>query len=240
MRKALIPENRFGQYFFYAIGEIVLIMAGILLALQVNEWNQTRKNRIEEKLILDRLNKELNSNSDRLFNLLNGIERKESALVRVAAILNGKPIVNDSIFLSDVVTSSLWGWTIQPLQRLVFEEINNNGKLVLIQNTELRKSISELYNFIEIAEGTALVRTGNLSKIVYAIIPRENETSISSLLTHAQMNILTKKIIDSNIDQTIVYEQNRSKYLKEYWNRFNESISRIREAIDNELIQTNN
>ena len=43
MRKALIPENRFGRYFFHAVGEIVLVMIGILLALQVNTWNDGRK-----------------------------------------------------------------------------------------------------------------------------------------------------------------------------------------------------
>ena len=55
MRKALIPENRFGRYFFYAVGEIVLVVIGILIALQVNNWNENRKNRIYEKRILNEL-----------------------------------------------------------------------------------------------------------------------------------------------------------------------------------------
>jgi len=40
MRNALIPESRFGRYFFYALGEIVLVGIGILIALQVNNWNE--------------------------------------------------------------------------------------------------------------------------------------------------------------------------------------------------------
>lgn len=49
MRSALIPENRFGRYFFYALGEIVLVVVGILIALQVNNWNENRKTAKQEK-----------------------------------------------------------------------------------------------------------------------------------------------------------------------------------------------
>lgn len=52
IRKQLITENlptgqagKFSKYLLYAIGEIVLVMIGILLALQVNNWNEERKDR---------------------------------------------------------------------------------------------------------------------------------------------------------------------------------------------------
>jgi len=44
IRQKLLSENRFRKYLIYAIGEIVLVMIGILLALQVNNWNEDRKN----------------------------------------------------------------------------------------------------------------------------------------------------------------------------------------------------
>jgi len=40
IRKQLLDENKTGRYFKYAIGEIILVMIGILLALQINNWNQ--------------------------------------------------------------------------------------------------------------------------------------------------------------------------------------------------------
>ncbi len=43
-RKKLADDNKFFKYTRYAIGEIVLVMVGILLALQVNDWNENRKN----------------------------------------------------------------------------------------------------------------------------------------------------------------------------------------------------
>jgi hypothetical protein len=44
-----MEKNKTGKYFKYAIGEIVLVMIGILLALQVSNWNQERKDRIRKR-----------------------------------------------------------------------------------------------------------------------------------------------------------------------------------------------
>jgi hypothetical protein len=47
-----MSENKTGKYFKYAIGEILLVMVGILLALQVNNWNEWKKDRKKEQKIL--------------------------------------------------------------------------------------------------------------------------------------------------------------------------------------------
>ncbi|MFK7783267.1 DUF6090 family protein, partial [Psychroserpens sp.] len=48
IRYNLMSENKTGKYFKYAIGEIVLVVIGILIALQINNWNEQRKTRISE------------------------------------------------------------------------------------------------------------------------------------------------------------------------------------------------
>lgn len=52
-------RNKVRTYLFYAIGEIALVMIGILLALQVNNWNEERKLMNEEQIILNALHEEL-------------------------------------------------------------------------------------------------------------------------------------------------------------------------------------
>jgi hypothetical protein len=62
IRQNLLMENKTGKYFKYAIGEIVLVMIGILLALQVNNWNENRKIRNTEQRLLRDLRTEIQSN----------------------------------------------------------------------------------------------------------------------------------------------------------------------------------
>ena len=49
IRQKLLSENKFSKYLIYAIGEVVLVVIGILLALSVNTWNENRKQEIVEK-----------------------------------------------------------------------------------------------------------------------------------------------------------------------------------------------
>lgn len=44
IRKRLLSENKFSKYLLYAVGEIVLVVIGILIALGINDWNENRKN----------------------------------------------------------------------------------------------------------------------------------------------------------------------------------------------------
>ena len=63
-----MAENKFTKYLLYAIGEIALVMIGILLALQVNNWNEQRKDRVTEQKNLHALHEDLMVNIDRLIN----------------------------------------------------------------------------------------------------------------------------------------------------------------------------
>jgi len=63
IRQKLLSENRFTKYFIYAVGEIALVMIGILLALQVNNWNEARKGQKFEQEILYLLDQNLESDS---------------------------------------------------------------------------------------------------------------------------------------------------------------------------------
>ncbi len=62
IRQNLLLENKTGKYLKYAIGEIILVVIGILFALQINTWNQERKDRIKENEILLDLAENLETN----------------------------------------------------------------------------------------------------------------------------------------------------------------------------------
>ena len=52
IRHKLADNNQFLKYSRYAIGEIVLVVVGILIAVQINNWNEARKAELEEKIIM--------------------------------------------------------------------------------------------------------------------------------------------------------------------------------------------
>ena len=59
IRQSLFVDGGAKRYFFYAIGEIILVVIGILIALQINNWNEYKKDRILEKDYLTRLREDL-------------------------------------------------------------------------------------------------------------------------------------------------------------------------------------
>ena len=71
IRKSLLMENKTGKYFKYAIGEIVLVVIGILIALSINNWNENRTTQKKEKSVLIKLVEDLEIDSTNLSNQLN-------------------------------------------------------------------------------------------------------------------------------------------------------------------------
>ena len=74
-RQNILFEGKNGRYLKYAFGEVILVVIGILIALQINSWNENRKNRILEKEILTELIATAKSNHE---SLLKGLKSWES------------------------------------------------------------------------------------------------------------------------------------------------------------------
>lgn len=66
LRHQFLKENNISKYLLYAIGEILLVVIGILIALQINNWNQNRINSIRESLLLREINIEFKFNKEEL------------------------------------------------------------------------------------------------------------------------------------------------------------------------------
>ncbi len=66
IRQNMITENKFSKYLIYAIGEIVLVVIGILIALSINNWNNIKDDRNEEQVLLQNLKQEFTKNLNEL------------------------------------------------------------------------------------------------------------------------------------------------------------------------------
>ena len=133
IRQNLLMENKTGKYFKYAIGEIVLVVIGILIALQINNWNEQRKENITEQAILKRLEKEFISNREQL---LNKIQLRNTLIENCRRLLeyysepeNAKL---DSIL---VFLSTIQPPTFDPIQN----DLVSSGNIEILKDEELKQ-----------------------------------------------------------------------------------------------------
>lgn len=144
IRHKLLVENKLSRYLLYALGEIVLVVIGILIALQVNNWNEVRKERHQEKKHLVSLNEEFEQNAMTLTGLSQSIEKSLGAVNYVIGELS-KPneLQNiDSIYIALGRTVTLYNTV---LSTNVYAEMESSGKLHLIRTDSLREAITSFY-----------------------------------------------------------------------------------------------
>jgi len=107
-RQRFLTENRASQYLLYALGEIVLVVIGILLALQIDTWNEARKNKLTEQRHLQEILTSLEKDQGRTRYLYNGrARRKSDALQALLGYLHADSVVADSTLKKAFFTSLL-------------------------------------------------------------------------------------------------------------------------------------
>ena len=209
---ALLAENKTVRYLKYAVGEVLLIMVGILLALQIQNWNEGRKDRIEEREAVVRLDEELEKAFIYLSGSLERIKGKASDLNKIQKVLKGRLIEDKYAFLSDIAKTMRYSWAHPDFPRTAFEEINSSGKISLIQNTELRNQIQDLYRRWEMVERNVVNRRSDYAALAYRLIPRENEYDVADDMSEEELAVLVEAVLDSTLNQSLTAEINRSGY----------------------------
>ena len=143
IRQNLLLENKTAKYFKYAIGEIVLVVIGILIALQINNWNENNKLRIKEKSILENLKTSLEKDiSDHNFHYMVYQESKHSIQFLIEYMEKDKPY-QDSLKYHFGRTTYLWNPNIG-LE--IFENLKSIG-FDIISNKDLKQDILGYYSF---------------------------------------------------------------------------------------------
>ena len=138
IRQQLLSENQTSKYLLYAVGEILLVMIGILLALQVNTWNQKRLEQQQELATVQALQNELVVNKAYHTNLLSGLEKnvKKNSL-KLIELTGPKPEgISETEFLKLVFFTS----RIPPYtpKTPTFQKLINSEDFSLIQYDSMK------------------------------------------------------------------------------------------------------
>lgn len=140
-RKEIIGNGRLIKYLLYTVGEILLVVIGILIALQVDSWNEERKFRAQQYNLLRDLAADLEAN---LHELENGREMNSLFLNEYRSLslamredLPPSPVI-------DSLCRHLANWHSPFFTRTAYESLKNKG-LEIIENDTLKKQIVSLF-----------------------------------------------------------------------------------------------
>ena len=144
IRKTLADDNKPIKYLRYAIGEIVLVVIGILIALQINNWNENRKNYAKSKNYLTEIISDLKKDTIR-FN--NGIGTLNELIADEEWVLSKGDYTYKDV---DRLWDCFSGWYLDyEINDRTFQKIQNEGGTKLVSFDSLAEKINNYYTTIK-------------------------------------------------------------------------------------------
>ena len=138
IRYNLMEQNKTGKYFKYAIGEIVLVVIGILIALSINTWNEERINSSFEYSYLLRLKSEIAADTTHFISEIAINQLINKKIQRFSDLLNSKSSKNEELVnATEKYFENAWYIPLFKPTMATFEDLSGSGKLEVISNVKL-------------------------------------------------------------------------------------------------------
>jgi hypothetical protein len=153
IRQNLLSEGNAGKYLKYAIGEIFLVVVGILIALQINNWNEKKNEQSIEKDYMQNMLEDLQND----LTIYKNFQKSNSEIYTlIDSIIYGlksdhrKERVSELSYWTRTVT--LKWMIIHPIDR-TYEQMKSSGHLRLVKNKPVSDGISNYYNSLKEFDG---------------------------------------------------------------------------------------
>lgn len=142
IRQQLLTENKFSKYLLYAIGEIILVVIGILIALQINNANDSRIEKAREIKYLNNIKIDLYKDIENLEYNIEFREKKSKGTQKVIEQIKGMLIENMTETAYNVV-NTLYQEKFEP-SNVTYNDLVNSGNMNLISNDSIKIDLFEL------------------------------------------------------------------------------------------------
>lgn len=151
IRQQLLSQNRVTRYLAYAVGEILLVVIGILIALQVNNWNESRKFEAESNKLTQDINAEFQDNRIVLKERIADLEVATDHVRRVLSLMNAEHEEIQKAEPAGILSKSLKYGNYNPANSSI-NELISSGKLNLVRNPALKKNLFKWLQLLEDAD----------------------------------------------------------------------------------------
>ncbi|MFA0964441.1 DUF6090 family protein [Roseivirga sp. BDSF3-8] len=182
-----MAENNFTRYLLYAVGEVFLIVVGILIALAINNWNQREAAKKREQFYLEGLKAEFQQSRAKLVELMRVNRLNYEEAKRLAQIINSDSADITESALSDILLNTLsYEISYNPNNSLLLEIINSGG-LKDLSDAELRMYLTSWESVIrQVHQQEASLRTQR--EYILGIF-REGEGSIRTVVDKTGISV---------------------------------------------------
>ena len=149
-----MEKNKTGKYLKYAIGEIILVVIGILIALSINNWNEQRKVRINERVLHSRILKDLQVDEKRINEHLKYYKDDQSMHYHIYQDSQGLLGIDSLIDFSTLRAARIFNLTIEASYSKYIKEISKNNIRVKVddyfkQEVHVNDAMNMLLDFKE-------------------------------------------------------------------------------------------
>jgi hypothetical protein len=246
IRQQLLTENNFSKYLIYAIGEIVLVVLGILIALAINNSNQNRVIKEKEQTYLIGLKNEFQTSKLKLTELIK-VNRLnfEGAKEIFAYMADKNQPPSEEHFSELLVRTFSFDISFNPNNSLLNEMINS-GSLKDISNTELRKNLTNWISTIEDIDNQEnelgiqrekvldILRTDEMSlRTIFDLSGTSQELGLSRAQNRiSNLPLLNSKAFENNI---LAFILTTNAMEEAHYNPLMQDLNAILELIDAEI-----
>jgi hypothetical protein len=206
------------------VGEILLVVIGILIAFQVDNWNEERKNNQIQGKYLEEIRDELEFTGGMMKNLvLDRYDRKMRGLNLAKAFAMNRYEIKDTLeFLGEVSYGAVFaGYGIDFISSNVYDELKNTGNLQLISNDSLKTRIVDYYQQLANYTKTAKYFITDYNHFVNGLRVY-NKSDPNSILPE-DFTFIVKKLKSEEVVLLANQEMNYGNYIHELVSKFYES-----------------
>jgi len=145
IRQKLLAENKFSKYLLYGVGEIVLVVIGILIALSINNWNESLKTQSRIALHYTELKEELKFDLARINQHIIRLEEIDNHGIYIRTYLNMKLVELDTLKLKKAFLGAGFYATFDA-SRVAYDNLVSSGDINLMANNALKRKLGEYHN----------------------------------------------------------------------------------------------